>query len=460
MKSMSAIRLVLGSLALLSVAIFIFVPEVIAQEPPSAEPLFVEVSVDDDRPYIGQQVAYVFRIYRRSDYSPPAGETRYEPPSFAGFWNSEVSERREYSETIGSREYSVVELRTLLFPTVTGWAEIGAARLSGPAGILESDSVFVDVRSPPTGAPPGYTGAVGRFEIAVEVDTATIGVGERALATVRISGEGNVEALPEPDWPEFQRWRLIAVPSHAESRVSGGKLTGVRIYELALAPQEAGQLTIPAIEYAYFDPELERYVQTATSPVAISVEGEADPAAAQRESAVKVDDREEAGLRPLMEPPSALGRGGIGLTERTAYWAAWVVPALLVAGALVWRRRQAALEVGLAESRRRNALANARDSLSRAAASGDDPAVVAADAILAYLSDRLGESLVGLTSEGLECRIRDAGVPDEVALRVRRAIGEGEAVKFAPEGQEVAGTVGHIDRATRLVTDLEEVFEA
>lgn len=460
MKSMSAIRLVLGSLALLSVAIFIFVPEVIAQEPPSGEPLFVEASVDDDRPYVGQQVAYMFRIYRRSDYSPPAGEMRYEPPSFAGFWNSEVSERREYTETIGSHEHSVVELRTLLFPTVTGQTEIGAARLSGPAGVLESDSVFVDVSPLPTGAPPGFTGAVGRFEIAVEVNPTTIGAGERAQVTVRISGEGNVEALPDPDWPKFQRWRLIAAPSDADSWVSDGKIEGIRVYELALAPQEVGQLTIPAIQYAYFDPELERYVQTATSPVAISVMSEADPSAAQHESAVKVDDREEAGLRPLMEPPSALGQRGIGLTESLTYWAAWVLPALLVAGALVWRRRQTALEVGLAESRRRNALANARDTLSRTAASGADPAVAAADAILAYLSDRLGESLVGLTSEGLERRIRDSGVPDDVAQRVGRAIAEGEAVRFAPEGQEVGSTADHIDRATRLLTDLEEVFEA
>ena len=148
------------------------------------------------------------------------------------------------------------------------------------------------------------------------------------------------------------------------------------------------------------------------------------------------------------------------LTESSAYWAAWVVPALLVAGALVWRRRQAALEVGLAESRRRDALANARDALSRARASSDDPAVVAEDAILSYLSDRLGESLVGLTSEGLERRIRDAGVPDDVAIRVGRAIGEGEAARFAPEGQEVGGTTDHIDRATQLLTDLEEAFEA
>ena len=218
-------------------------------------------------------------------------------------------------------------------------------------------------------------------------------------------------------------------------------------------------MTIPAIEYAYFDPELERYVRTATSPVAISVVGEADPTAAQRASEVKVDDQEGAGLRPLMEPPPALGQHGIGLTESSAYWAAWVVPALLVAGALAWRRRQAALEISLVESRKRNALANARNALSRATVSGDDPAVAAADAILSYLSDRLGESLTGITSEGLGQRIRSAGVPDDVAIRVGRAIAEGEAVRFAPDGQADAGTVDHIARGTQLLTDLEEAFE-
>ena len=137
-KSMLVIRLILGSLALLSVAAFAFAPEVRSPRNHLQEPLFVEASVDDDRPYIGQQTAYVFRIYRRSDYSPPAGEMRYEPPGFAGFWNSAgsdpegYSERREYSETIGSREYSVVELRTLLFPTVAGQTEIGACQIVGP----------------------------------------------------------------------------------------------------------------------------------------------------------------------------------------------------------------------------------------------------------------------------------------------------------------------------------------
>ncbi len=456
---MSAIRPILGSLALLSAAMSVFAAEVVAQEPPSGEPLFVEASVDDDRPYIGQQTAHLFRIYRRSDYSPPAGEMRYEPPSFAGFWNSEVSERREYSKTIGSQEYSVVELQTLLFPSIAGAIEIGPAKLSGPAGILESDFVFVDVRPLPTGAPPEFTGAVGRFEIAVEVNTTTIGAGEPAQVTVRISGEGNIEALPEPDWPEFQHWRLITAPSHADSRVSDGRLTGIRVYEVALAPRDAGQLTIPAMEYAYFDPELERYASSKTAPVIVTVVDTGESSVVQDGGGVGVVDQSRPEPRPIMTSPSSMNRAGRELTDLPVYWVAWLVPALFIVGALMWRRRQNALETARLESRQRNALANARAALARAVSSGDYPAVVAADSLLSYLSDRLGENLTGLTSDGVGLRIQSVGAPHDLADRVAGEIARGEEARFAPEEEHGVGTSSDIERAIQILTDLEEAIE-
>ena len=331
-KVISAIRRLLGGLALISLATIASVSGAIAQDPPSGDPLFVRASVDNDNPYMGQQVAYVFRIYRRSDFSIPAGETRYQPPGFAGFWNSEMSERREYSETIGAHQYSVVELRTLLFPTVAGRVEIGAGRLSGHVGVLESDPVVLNVRSLPPGAPAGFTGAVGRFEIAVEADSTTVGANEPARITVRISGVGNIDSLPELTWAEFRDWRLIESPSNADSRLADGQITGVRTYDLTLVPERAGELTIPAIEYAYFDPELEQYVQIATPPIVVSVLRAGGSSAADSATGMRRAEQGSSELMPLMPPPSALGRDRVELTGRVLYWAAWIVPALLVAG--------------------------------------------------------------------------------------------------------------------------------
>ena len=87
-------------------------------------PLFVRASVDNDRPYLGQQITYIFKLYQKSDVTLPSGEVRYESPDFAGFWNSQSVEQDEYTETIDSNEYRVIELRTVLFPTVQGTVAI------------------------------------------------------------------------------------------------------------------------------------------------------------------------------------------------------------------------------------------------------------------------------------------------------------------------------------------------
>ena len=135
------------------------------------------------------------------------------------------------------------------------------AGLPGGSASLESEPVVVNVRALPTGAPAGFAGAVGRFEISAEVNAATGTVNEPVLLTVKITGDGNVEALPDPAWPEFSGWRAIESPPDTEAQVVDGKITGSRTYELGLVPEEAGDLTIPEIVYPHYDPETERYVQ-------------------------------------------------------------------------------------------------------------------------------------------------------------------------------------------------------
>ena len=102
-----------------------------AQQVPSGEPLFVTASVDNDQPYIGQQVTYVSKIYQRSDSSR---KLHYEPPGFAGFWNVRAPEQDKYEETIDSNAYNVIELRTLLFPSVVGTIEIEPAEITASDG--------------------------------------------------------------------------------------------------------------------------------------------------------------------------------------------------------------------------------------------------------------------------------------------------------------------------------------
>ena len=154
--------------------------------------LFVTGSVDNERPYLGQQITYTFKIYQQSGTTLSFRSLRYEAPGFAGFWNSQKTEQDEYSEILDSIEYQVVEFRTVLFPSVVGTVAIDPAALAMSTEAtsvdsrLESDAVAVEVLPLPAGAPSSFSGAVGRFEVSAVSDTTEGKVNETVRLTFRI----------------------------------------------------------------------------------------------------------------------------------------------------------------------------------------------------------------------------------------------------------------------------------
>ena len=276
---------------------------------------------------------------------------------------------------------------------------------------------------------------------------------------VKIEGEGNIDALQAPKWPDFQHWRVIEDPGVIDSRIIGGRLTGSRTYTLTLLPQFSGDLTIPQINYAYFNPHSEKYHQVATNPISVSVAAEGLP---QLEVSTLGDstlaDEENAGLRPIKAAPTALRREEFDLIGGMAYRATWAAPLLAIAAALVWRRRQTALENARAESHRRNALGNARREMERAISGGADARIASSDALLSYLAIRLDTSLTRLTRDELLERLHQAGLPPDVAHRVEDALDAGEEARYAPDTSSAGSVEGHAERAARLLDDLEDVL--
>ena len=319
----------------------------------------------------------------------------------------------------------------------------------------------VEVRPLPVGAPSGFTGAVGRFNITAEVDADTGQVNEPVQLTVTVSGEGNIEALPDPVWPEFTGWRVIESPADTASQLIAGQVAGSRTYEIVLVPERAGELTIPGIGYTHFDPGQEKYVEAATAAIVISVVS-ADGTAAipPVPGADTVGEEESPLMRPVKAVPPSLRQGGTELTGSAAYWAAWGIPGLIIAGALVWRRRREALEAARAESLRRNALPNARTALARAVAAGVDPRVAAADGVLSYLSARLEAAVGGMTREALLRRLREAGVQPELMDRANEILAAGEAARYAPTSGDPAGAAGDAEQASQFLGELDGAIEA
>ena len=453
--------LTITSLAMLTV----FSASANAQSPP-AEPLFVRAAVDIERPYLSQQITYVFSIFQGPGLDTGSMQVTYESPTFAGFWNSEKVEQEEYSTTIDSREYHVIELRTLLFPTVIGSAVIepGALTVSkgdtGEGQSIMSDAVPVHVRPLPAGAVSGFTGAVGSFNVSAHVATTSTGAGEPIDLEVIVSGVGNFDTLPEPDWPDFDGWRVVRLPVTSETQVSDRRVVGRRIYAMSLIPEKPGNLSIPEIGYHHFDPDTGEYVETTTSPIAVSVAGmDGLPAVTSNPDVDTTSDGRDTSIRPIKPVPPSLRQQERKLEKSQAYWAAWGIPPLMIAGALLWRRRRATREAARAELLRRSALPHAQAALAQAAASGIDPRAASANALLSYLSTRLELIASGMTRKQLIQHLSEAGADFNLTQRVEDILSVGEALRYGPSQEVLGGRRGQIEQTAQLLSDLEEVID-
>ena len=465
MKKLRNIRQVLALLAITSVATLVSIlSPVYAQSPPD-DSLLVTSTVDNDRPFLGQQITYLFTIFQGPGLDTGLVQVQYEPPSFVGFWNSQNVEQKEYTSTINSTQYNVIELRTLLFPTVVGMVAIDPGTLTVSAGAtgesqsFRSDTVFVQVRPLPTGAISGFTGAVGRFNVSAHVDAASTRVGEPIELEVIVSGEGNIETLPVPDWPDFDGWRVVEAPVTTETQVVDGRVVGSRTHGIALVPERSGDLSIPAIGYHHFDPEKGEYVEATTSLISVSVtRTDGLPAELPFRDAEPASEGNETVMSPIKPVPSSLRQREVELTARTMYWAAWAIPPLMVVGALIWRRRRASLEAAREEILRRSALADARASLAQAVASELDLSVASANALLSYLAARLELTVSGMTRGELLRHLSEAGADIGLTQRVEDILAAGEAARYAPSPEISSLRSNQTERTVQLLDDLEEAI--
>ena len=162
-------------------------------------------------------------------------------------------------------------------------------------------------------------------------------------------------------------------------------------------------------------------------------------------------------LRRCLHP---FKRSDEGLTDNWIYWAAWIFPLLVIIGAAVWRRSRDAREAALAGARRRNALPNARASLRRAVADGEDRAVASADAVTSYLNDRLGDPMSGRTRDALGERLMSIGVTDELVERVKETLALGETARYTPDLSYAGAPNDVAERTVQILIDLDGALES
>lgn len=348
---------------------------------------FVEASVDNTQPYIGQQVQYIFRLFDSGVLNNPL----YEPPTFEGFWQIDLGDVSQSLQVINGQSYTVTELRAALFPTRSGEIVIAPARLVLPETVFEaervvfSNPVTVQARPLPGGAPAGFTGAVGQFTMEASLDRNQAQAGEVMMLTVTVIGDGAVGQLLTPSVTPPKGWRMVENAARFTAAAENGVVVGRKTFSFALLAETAGVFTLEPIVLHFFDPLSAVYRQISTGSIA--VEALPNPGSSSGGEGMAAVMSTPLPLKPVNDwgTPAALS---------PFFWLLWLLPPLAVAAALGAKRVRERIEQFHRRYRQQRALQTALRRLEElpdaVKQDRDQTLKLVMNIVNAYVSDKLG----------------------------------------------------------------------
>ncbi len=443
-------------------------------------------SVDSDKVYVGQQIVLKVLFLHRPEVQF-ASQARYSEPDLAGFL-VEPLDKQDYNTTINGAHYDVTEIPYALFPTSDGDLNVGAAQVElavrtepdpmdpnsffqnffGRAQMarLSTRAISIHVRSLPVDKPATFSGAVGRYKISGKLDADQFEVGKPFNLLLTVDGVGNVKALKEPTLPELKGFRQYETISSSKISKEGKFVHGGKEFKTLLIPQVSGQLTIPAVEFSYFNPAKTGYETTTTNDITISVKpgtvnpdephsSGASPAAEPSES-VRVLDRDirfiKNGRINSLQPPIYL---------RVTFYILIFLPVLFAGASLAVRLRSSHRAENSGFYRSKDALHAARKEFKKASALTNSPDPepfyrAVQTAVAGFLADKFGVSASGLLWEEVEQKLAAKKVPAPLIKSVRDIFDQADMARFATSSFAEESRSQVLVNAKAVLTALEK----
>jgi hypothetical protein len=241
---------------------------------------------------------------------------------------------------------------------------------------VDSDPVTLKVKGlPAQGRLPGFTGAVGLFQMdPPRLSTSDARAGEPLTLTVTVRGEGNIGRLTPPPAPALKDWQVFP-PTGESIPPSFIQQRGFVNFTYTLIPLSDRSKATPPIPFSYFDPLKKTYTDLTIPPVPLTVAaGAVETNSPNSEIEAPMGAEPEPVLTGLAKEPGHIVAGLAPVQQSGWFLLLQIVPAAVLGGLWFWdsRRRYHSLHPEVALKRRaRRGLRRELRLVRRAAAAGD-----------------------------------------------------------------------------------------
>ncbi|HEY4149043.1 MAG TPA: BatD family protein [Chitinophagaceae bacterium] len=193
--------------------------------------------------------------------------------------------------------------------------------------VLASKPATITVKPlPAEGKPLFFDGAVGKFIITASLDSTSVGANEIARLKVKVTGQGNLPVInaPQVSWPQGIDLYDPSVKEDDDKTIC--PISGSKEFDYSFSVKQPGRLTIPPVQFAYFDPKAAAYKIVHTDSLVLDVTKSNNP---PRPAAVSDSTASAA---------AAGNEEGSGHSKLLIYLPMGFL--MLIAVLLAWRKRQ------------------------------------------------------------------------------------------------------------------------
>lgn len=433
----------------------------------SANDLFITATASKTTVHEQEAILLTYKVYTVVNLRQLYGKM----PDLKGFHTQEVELPQQKTFTLehykGRNYNTTVWSQYVLFPQQTGKLEIPSITFDGvvaqqtvsddPFDAFFNGGGYVEVKKkittpkvvinvqPLPAKPAGFSGAVGEFKLASSINATDVKTNDAVTIKLTLSGTGNMKLIGTPEVKFPQDFEIYDPKVTDDYKLTNSGLTGTKTFEYLAIPRHAGNFTIPAVEFTYFDLKSNSYKTLKTEAYNLKVakgQGNADQVISDftNKESVKMLGKD---IRFIKLGDSSLRPKGDFFFGTVEYYLCYLIPLLLfVVFAVIYRQK--ALEnanVAKVKTKKANKVATRRMKLAGkllAENKKNEFYDEVLKALWGYISDKLSIPVSQLSKDNIEAELTNYGVQEALIAEFIGVLNECEYARYAPGNENEA----------------------
>ena len=462
------------------------------QSSASGDDLFMLATVDKTTVYEQEALLLTFKIYKLPSVDLRTMSNKM--PDLKNFHVQEVElpQQKEFNlEHYNGRNYqTMVWSQYVLFPQHSGDLEIPATPFEGVVAQrvenrsndvfdmffnsnryvevkkdLTTRNIKIKVKPLPQGKNSAFYGGVGDFNISSTISSTDVTANDAVTVRVILSGTGNLKLIKTPEIKFPQDFDIYDPKVENKYSIKGGRQTGNKVYEYLVIPRHAGQYTIPALEFQYFDTKSGTYKTVKTDEYTLNVaKGQGGGESQTSVAYVNKEDLKFVGQDVRFHStPLTLRSTGSEFFGSFLFWLCLAIPPVILLVLVIISRKRIADSANVAKVRVKKASSVATKRLKVARklmkeGKKNEFYDEMMRALSGYFGDKLAIPVSELSKENIEAELKRRNVSEEPVKQVIGLMDDCEFARYAP-GDDTGRMDRLYDEAVNVIGQIENTIK-